>query len=143
MESFSVRSLSRTTGFWRVFPLLLALLAAAADDEPSWRSKQIPEWSAEDANQVLFDSPWAKTFTPILTAPQDSGRKPGGIGRELGGVGRDAIGLVVPGIASRRGTGGASQGANLQPGNRPAVRRASRRNLRFAGRARCRYGRPS
>jgi hypothetical protein len=135
MKSVSILSLSRTNWFWCVLPLL-ALLAAAADDEPPWRSKQIPEWSAEDANQVLFDSPWAKTFTPILTALQDSGRRPGGIGRELGGVGRDAIGLAIPGIAGRRAT--LLKVANLQPGNRPAVRRVSRRNLRFAGRARCR-----
>jgi hypothetical protein len=116
MKSFSVRSLSRAGGFWCVLPLLLAFLAAAADDEPPWRSKQIPEWSAEDANQVLSDSPWAKTFTPILTAPQDSGRKPGGIGRELGGVGKDAVGLALPGIAGRLGTGGASKGGESPAG---------------------------
>ena len=68
------------------------------------------------ARQVLLDSPWAKTFTPILTAPQDSGRKPGGIGRELGGVGRDAIGLAIPGIAGRRAPGGDSQGGESPAG---------------------------
>jgi len=72
MKSLSVRCLSLASGFCCVLPLLFALLAAAADDEPPWRSKQIPEWSAEDANQVLSDSPWAKTPTPILTAPQES-----------------------------------------------------------------------
>lgn len=108
MKNVGIRSLSRGNGFWCILPVFLALPAAAADDEPTWKSKQIAEWSVEDATQVLFDSPWAKTFTPILTAPQDSGRKPGGIGRELGGVGRDAIGLAVPGIAGRRATGAES-----------------------------------
>ena len=116
MKSFSVRSLSRASGFCCVLPLLLAVLAAAADDEPPWRSKQIPEWSVEDANQVLFDSPWAKTFTPVLTTPQDSGRRPGGIGHDLEGVGKDAVGLALPGIAARRAAGSASQGSESAAG---------------------------
>jgi hypothetical protein len=116
MERFSVRSLSRATGFWCALPLLLALLAAAADEEPAWKSKQIPEWSEEDATQVLFDSPWAKTFTPVLTAPQDTGRKPGGIGRDLEGVGKDAVGLALPGIAARRAAGSASKGGESPAG---------------------------
>jgi len=116
MKSFSLRSLSRANGFWCVPGVLLALLAAAADDEPPWRSKQIPEWSVEDANQVLFDSPWAKTFTPILTAPQDSARRPGGIGRDLESVGKDAVGLALPGIAARRAAGSASQGRESPAG---------------------------
>ncbi len=109
MKSFSIGNLSRANGFWFILPVFVALLAAAADDEPPWRSKQIPEWSVEDANQVLFESPWAITFTPILTAPEDSGRRPGGIGRELGGVGREAVVLALPGLAGRRALGGTSQ----------------------------------
>ena len=70
MKSFSIRNFARANGFWCILPVFLALLAAAADDDPAWRSKQIPEWSVEDANQVLFDSPWAKTFTPILSGGQ-------------------------------------------------------------------------
>ena len=117
MRSFSIGNLPRAIGFWFILPVFVALLAAAADDEPPWRSKQIAEWSVEDANQVLFDSPWAKTFTPILTAaPEDSGRRPGGIGRELGGVGRDAVGLALPGLADRRATGGTSQGGESPAG---------------------------
>jgi len=119
MRSFSIGNLSRANGFWFILPVFVALLTAA-DDEPRWRSKQIAEWSEEDANQVLFDSPWAITFTPILTAaPEDSGRRPGGIGRELGGVGRDAVGLALPGLAGRRALGGTSQ-----TGESPAVQSA-------------------
>jgi hypothetical protein len=105
-----------------ILPLFIALLAAAADDEPAWKSKQIAEWSAEDANLVLFDSPWAKTFTPVLTAAQESARKPGGIGRELGGVGKDAINVAVPGIpgiAPRRAAGSSAQGAESPAPSEP------------------------
>ncbi len=116
MKSFSVGSLSWAKGFWFILPVFLALLAAAADDEPSWKAKQIAEWSAEDANQVLFDSPWAKTFTPVLTAPEDSGRRPASIGRELGGVGRDAVGLALPGLAGRRALGGTPQAGESPAG---------------------------
>jgi hypothetical protein len=102
----------KSLGMRCILPVSLAFLAAAADDEPAWKSKQIAEWSAEDATQVLFDSPWAKTFTPTLTASQESPRKPGGIGRELGGVGRDAIGLAapggIPGIPGTRRTAGSA-----------------------------------
>ena len=143
MKSFSIRNFARANGFWCILPVFFALLAAAADDEPAWRSKQIAEWSVEDANQVLFDSPWAKTFTPVLTAPEDSGRRPGGIGRELGGVGRDAVDLAIPGIAGRRATGSASPGGESPAGQSTGSSSSDPPNLRFAGRARCRCGRQS
>ncbi len=108
MKNFSMRNSSWANGFRFILPVFVTLLAAAADDEPAWKSKQIAEWNAEDANQVLFDSPWAKTFTPILTASEESGRKPASIGRELGGVGKGAVGLALPGLAARRTAGGES-----------------------------------
>jgi hypothetical protein len=42
--------------------LLLATLALAAD--PTWRLKSVSKWDAEDAKQVLADSPWVKQLTP-------------------------------------------------------------------------------
>ena len=71
MKSFSIRNLSRANGFWFMLPVFIALLAA--DDEPRWRSKQIAEWNEEDANQVLFDSPWGDNLHTYndLTAPED------------------------------------------------------------------------
>jgi hypothetical protein len=42
--------------------LLLATIALAAD--PSWRLKSVSKWDAEDAKQVLADSPWVKHLTP-------------------------------------------------------------------------------
>jgi hypothetical protein len=113
----------KSLGIRCTLPVFLAFLAAAADDEPAWKSKQIAQWSTEDATLVLFDSPWAKTFTPVLTAAQESGRKPGGIGRELGGVGKDAIGLAVPGIpgiSNRRSAGNSSQGGESAAANSAA-----------------------
>lgn len=40
-----------------VLPLSVTLLMAA---DPAWKSKPISEWSAEDAKEVLANSPWAK-----------------------------------------------------------------------------------
>lgn len=118
MNSFSIANLSRVNRLWFIIPVFVALLAAA-DEEPRWKSKQIAEWSAEDANQVLFDSPWAITFTPVLMAPEDSGRRPGGIGHELGGIGRGAVGLALPGLASRRTSNGTSQAGESPAGQSP------------------------
>jgi hypothetical protein len=42
--------------FWRILPLFIALAAVAADD-PAWKTKQIPEWTEDDAKDVLADSP--------------------------------------------------------------------------------------
>jgi len=39
-------------------PLLAALLMAAAT--PSWQKTPVPQWSQEDAKQLLTDSPWVK-----------------------------------------------------------------------------------
>jgi hypothetical protein len=42
-----------------LLPLSAALLMAAAF-RPSWRDTPVPQWSDEDARQVLADSPWVK-----------------------------------------------------------------------------------
>jgi hypothetical protein len=43
-----------------LIPLFTALLTATAFN-PSWRDSPIPQWSEEDARQLLADSPWVKT----------------------------------------------------------------------------------
>ena len=43
-----------SVGICCVLPVFLALQAAAADDEPAWKSKQIAEWNEEDA-QARFE----------------------------------------------------------------------------------------
>jgi len=42
-----------------LIPLSAALLTATAFD-PSWRDSPVPQWSDEDARQLLADSPWVK-----------------------------------------------------------------------------------
>jgi hypothetical protein len=77
----------------------MVLLAATAGAQV-WKSKPIAQWSADDARQVLAESPWAKSVTPTLGPAQRVAASPGGIG--IGGVG---IGL--PG--GRRGSRGRGQ----------------------------------
>ena len=122
MKSFSLRSLSRANGFWCVPGVLLALLAAASpDDEPPRRVEADPrmECGGCKPGAVRF-ALGGKPSTPILTAPQDSARRPGGIGRDLESVGKDAVGLALPGIAARRAAGSASQGGGSPAGQSTA-----------------------
>ncbi|MDP9115203.1 MAG: hypothetical protein M3O20_16160 [Acidobacteriota bacterium] len=48
-----------------------ALLLAAADQ--GWKNKQFPEWTEEDAKELLKDSPWVKTVaaTPLKPSGRD------------------------------------------------------------------------
>jgi hypothetical protein len=68
---------------WCVAPCTAALLLAA---EPAWKTKEISQWSAEDAQQLLKSSPWVKktvaTVLPKRSEAQqrDSGRMGGGEG---------------------------------------------------------------
>jgi hypothetical protein len=72
-------------------PLVLsAALAMAAD--AAWRAKEINQWTAEDARQVLTDSPWAKTPIGMISRLQneDERREGGQMGQERG-VGFDGV----------------------------------------------------
>src|ERR1700761_9116461 len=83
--------------------LLIALAALAADD-PAWKAKQVPDWSEDDAKDLLAQSPWVKSFTPTMKQ-QDIGSRRGG----FGGGGLGGIGIGMPGmggIGGRRGMGG-------------------------------------
>ena len=90
-----------------VLPVFLTCVALAADDAP-WRSKQIANWSEDDAKQVLTNSPWVKTFTQTLSAGQNDGQR-SGMGRP-GGIGLGGVGLGMPGMG-RRGIGGYPNGS--------------------------------
>lgn len=105
---------------------ILPLLLFAADDQ-SWQNKPIAEWSADEAKQVLKDSPWAKSLTPMMTKPGDSGQRKrrGGMG-QIGGVGIGMPGMPGMGGMGRRGgmgapgtndtpTGGTSAGLSEPP----------------------------
>jgi len=82
-----MRSVSRAC-----IPLFLALSLAAAD--PTWATRPISSWTAEDARQVLAASPWVKRAR-LGILPQRSedqmreGGKMGGGGKRAGLTGSD------------------------------------------------------
>ncbi len=47
--------------------VLSALLLMAADQD--WKNKQFPEWTEDDAKDLLKDSPWVKTVAATLVKP--------------------------------------------------------------------------
>ncbi len=68
------------------FPLPVVLLMAAA---PTWKSKQMEQWSEQDAKLILTNSPWVKKVTPALMPPlNEDQRRQGG---QMGGG--DGIGM--------------------------------------------------
>jgi hypothetical protein len=92
--------------FRRTLPLFIALVAVAADD-PAWRTRQIPDWTEDDAKDMLADSPWVKTFTPTMKQQENSSRR--------GGLGGSGIGIGMPGMGGRRGMGGGGYPSGGQP----------------------------
>lgn len=106
------------------FPLvvLLATIAAVGAEDPAWKNKPVPEWTADDAQQVLADSPWAKAVTPSVDR-QSQDRQPG-YGRRGGGIGIGGGGIGFPGGMGRRGgygggyPGGGGSGRTDDGGNR-------------------------
>jgi hypothetical protein len=60
--------------------------------DPSWKGKPIADWTEEDAQQVLTDSPWAKTVKANISRLQteDERRAGGNMGQDHG-VGFDGI----------------------------------------------------
>jgi hypothetical protein len=82
----------------RLCPLLIAALLLNTAD-PSWRGKPVAEWDADDAKQLLTESPWVKNATPERVRDmspserRDSGDWDENIGK---GVGLAGIGLYGP-----------------------------------------------
>ncbi len=74
--------------FWAV-PVSALLLTAA---DPAWRTKAIQSWTAEDAKQVLTESPWAKsTQADVNRLQTEDQRREGGNMGEAHGVGYDGL----------------------------------------------------
>jgi hypothetical protein len=73
---------------WAV-PVTAVLLMAG---DASWKSKPIPSWTEQDAQQILTDSPWAKTTIANISRMQTEfeRREGGNMGQETG-VGYDGI----------------------------------------------------
>ncbi len=68
---------------------LSALVLTAADQ--AWKNKQFPEWTEDDAKELLKDSPWVKTVAATLVKSQDRAT----FGRR-GGKRRSAIDKAAP-----------------------------------------------
>ena len=107
--------------------LVLAILAAGAisvlgEDSASqvdaWK-KPVPEWTVDDAHQIMTDSPWVKTTTPTMEGRANGGqrRRAGGGGSRGGGIGIGGVGIGLPGgIGRPRGYPG---GGGYPGGNPP------------------------
>jgi hypothetical protein len=79
--------------FWsralRVVPISALLLFAG---DPSWKNKPIPDWTEDDARQVLSDSPWVRTVRVAMNRLQtESERRDGGNMGQEHGVGFDGV----------------------------------------------------
>jgi hypothetical protein len=86
-----------------VVPFSVMLLIAAA---PSWKSKPMEQWSEQDANLILTDSPWVKKVTPALLPPlNENQRRDGG---HMGGG--DGIGMEALAPATLTGVGTSTAG---------------------------------
>jgi hypothetical protein len=73
-----------------LFPLLAILLTAA---DPVWMTKRTAEWSEQDAQAVLTNSPWVKKLTAtLLPGLSPAQRREGGDMNAEGG-GRDGLGF--------------------------------------------------
>jgi hypothetical protein len=98
---------------------ILAGIAAASvlATAQAWK-KPVPEWTADDAHEVLTDSPWTKTVTPTMELSNDGDR-----GRRGGGPGGGNIGIGIPGIGGigrpGRYPGGGYPGGGYPTGRNP------------------------
>lgn len=80
--------------------VLLAGATALTAGAQAWKDKPVSQWSAEDARQLLADSPWVKTVTPTPNAAGDAGQQRGGV---RPGIGIGGIGVGMPGMGRRGG----------------------------------------
>jgi hypothetical protein len=84
---------------FRATVLAFSAVALIAATDSSWRSKSIDKWSAQDAKQVLTNSPWVKMTTVKAYIPKNedqlrqAGRMGGGQGIGLQGL--DPKGFLI------------------------------------------------
>jgi hypothetical protein len=72
--------------------------AAGVPSVPSWKDKLPSQWNAEDAKQLLADSPWSKQVTPHWLADlspfqrEEGGKLNEGVGKGIGLAGTGLLG---------------------------------------------------
>ena len=54
----------------RVSFLLIAGAATVIAADAAWKAKPTPAWTADDARQILTESPWAKTVKALVRGLQ-------------------------------------------------------------------------
>jgi hypothetical protein len=91
--------------------LMIPIALATAADQP-WKDKQVAQWTADDAKQVLTDSPWAREATLTVNDKSKSDHANHGGGR--GGHG--GIGMGIPGIGGVGMPGGGRRGGGYPGG---------------------------
>jgi hypothetical protein len=89
--------------------LLFACCLFAAD---FWQSKPYTEWSEKDAQKMLTNSPWAKTFVVSVEAPDATPLIGGPSGAGSRGIGEDGPPPLGGDGGGRLGGGGKTIGAN-------------------------------
>ncbi|SPE38501.1 exported hypothetical protein [Candidatus Sulfopaludibacter sp. SbA3] len=82
-----------------------AVLYGAAD--APWKSKQVTDWTEDDAKMVLTDSPWAASVTSTFVQNAN---------RQRGGTGGGGVSIGLPGIGMGRSRGG-NRGRGSAPDN--------------------------
>jgi|SRR5579871_4624497 len=80
---------------WALILVPVPVLLFAAGEQ-AWKDKAVPEWTDDDAQQVLKDSPWVRAVKPSVD--QSKSDQPSSGGRRGGGFG-------IPGMGRRGGFG--------------------------------------
>jgi hypothetical protein len=71
---------------------LLAGALALAAPGAGWKSKPMPEWTEDDARQIITDSPWAKVLkVPVTHLEGEDQRRDGGKMGQDHGIGYDGL----------------------------------------------------
>ena len=81
--------------------LVLSALRLTGADQ-AWKNKQYPEWTEDDAKEVMTNSPWAKTVVATPMKPDDREKQPGSHRARIG-IGGIGIGRSRSGGTGRQG----------------------------------------
>jgi len=85
--------------------LVLSPLTLTGADQ-AWKNKQYPEWTEDDAKEVMTNSPWAKTVVATPVKPDGKEQQPGS---HRGGIGIGGFGI---GRSRRQGSNDGGKPAN-------------------------------
>jgi len=90
--------------------LVLSALTLTGADQ-AWKNKQYPEWTEDDAKEVMTNSPWAKTVVATPIKPDGREQQPGSHRARIG-IGGFGIGRSRPGGTGRQGGDDGGKPAN-------------------------------